>query len=56
MRALLRRSEQGPGSFEENPNFGVPRLLSPPGKSEGRITWVPLIGKQWRRTEGSRRG
>lgn len=40
MRALVRRSEQAPGPFERNPNFGVPRLLPPPEKSEGRLTWV----------------
>lgn len=34
-----KRNVQAPVSLEENPNFGVPRLLSPPGKSEGRLTW-----------------
>lgn len=35
-----KRKVQAPVSLEENPHFGVPRLLPPPGKSEGRLTWA----------------
>lgn len=44
MRALVR---------EAIPNFGVPRLLSPPGKSEVRLTWVRQVIRQRWRAEGS---